>query len=494
MIERLPTDTGLPDEPLYLAIDQGGQSSRALVFNRAGRVQASKAVAVGTQRPGSGWVEQDPIELLESVRLSLAGVAEDLGGRIGSLQAAGLATQRSSVVCWDRETGEPLSPVISWQDRRGETQIQAFRHQAERVREITGLVLSAHYGATKIRWCLDHLPAVAGARREERLACGPLASYLLFNLCEEQPLVVDPAIAARTLLWDIETLDWSPELLEMFGVPRALLPQCVPSRHGFGRLRVRGESIPLTVSTGDQSAALFAEGALLPDVIFVNLGTGAFLQRLTSSPRASECRLLDSVVWFDGQETLHALEGSINGCGSALVKMCREFALDSETIAANAGGWLARPEPPPLFLNGVSGLGSPYWVADYPTQMVGSGEPWQVMVAVFESVLFLLQVNLEEMSRELGVPKHIEITGGLAASDGLCQRLADLTGLEIVRSDVHEATARGLAFLVAGRPQGVRSDKTEVRFVPRARPPLEARYRRWRSELESRLPTSTTLV
>lgn len=475
-------------EPLFLSIDQGGQSSRAFVFDGTGRLHASGVVPVDTARPGSGWVEQDPVELLRSIAECLEVVAENLGNRVHNIRAAGLATQRSSIVCWDRVSGEPLSPVISWQDRRGEDQIAGLRGQASRVRRISGLVLSSHYGASKIRWCLENLPALQEALERGQLACGPLASYLPFHLCHERPFVVDPTIAARTLLWSLETMDWSTRLLEMFGVPRQVLPDCVHSRHDFGHIQLRGSAIPMTVSTGDQSAALFANGIPAADAALVNLGTGAFVQRMSNSPLSSKSRLLRSVVWHDSERSIHALEGSINGCGSALAKVGAEVGFDGESFLRHCEEWLARPQSPPLFLNGVSGLGSPYWVADYPTQVVGSGEPWQVMVAVLESILFLLQVNLEEMSRALGPPQVIQITGGLASSIGLCQRLADLSGVEVVRSDQREATARGLACLIAGLPQSTREGATDS-FIPRANPQLEARFDQWREELEARLPT-----
>lgn len=484
----LPTVSSVPFEPLFLAIDQGGHSSRALVFDRAGRLHASGVVQVPTTRPRPGWVEQDPATVLESVTESLGAVAETLGERVHHIQAAGLATQRSSIVCWDRGSGEPLSPVISWQDRRGEARVRRLRKHAQRVAEVTGLVLSSHYGGSKIRWCLEQLPAVQNALEDGRLAIGPLASYLLFHLCDERPFVVDPAIAARTQLFDIESLDWSAELLDLFGVARAVLPTCVPSRHAFGRLELRGSSVPLAISTGDQSSALFADGMPDSDTAFVNLGTGAFVQRIANTHQASGTRLLHSVVWHDSETTLYASEGSINGCGSAVEKVGSEVGIDGDSVHAHADEWLSRLEPPPLFLNGVSGLGSPYWVAEYPTQMVGSGEPWQRMVAVFESILFLVQVNLEEMDRELGPPRRIHLAGGLAASSALCQRMADLSGIESVRSEAREATARGLAyFLAASFKRGPFKTSVE-RFVPRTDPQLEARFWRWREELEARLP------
>jgi glycerol kinase len=434
-------------------------------------------------------VEHEPSALLESIQTCLAATADDLGDRVFDLRAAGLATQRSSVVCWDRCTGRPLSQVISWRDRRGEDQVRSLRRHNRQILEISGLVLSSHYGASKIRWCLDHLPEVREALGRGRLACGPLASYLIFHLCDRRLLVVDPAVASRTLLWDLKAADWSPRLLKIFGVPRIVLPECVPSRRDFGRIQTGAATVPLTTSTGDQSAAFFANGLLPPDFVSVNLGTGAFVQRRLMSEIAPDSRLLKSIVWHDSKTPVQVLEGSINGCGSALTQMGAELGIDTETVIACAKEWLEESISPPLFLNGVSGLGSPYWVADYPSQWVGSGEPWQMMVAVLESIVFLLRINLEEMDRELGPPKGILVSGGPAALDGLCQRLASLSGIEILRSKVHEATSQGLARLISDQLDVVPTEGSFERFLPLRDPLLETRFQRWRGELEARLPT-----
>ncbi len=478
----------VPHNELTLVIDQGGQSSRALVFDRSGRRRASASVPVPTRRPRSGWVEQDPLQIVASVHRCLDEVAAALGASAARVRAAGLATQRSSVVCWDRLTGEPLSPVLSWQDCRGQDQIRDLRSCDELVRQTTGLLLSAHYGASKIRWCLDHLPRVEEAGHRDRLAAGPLASFLLHRLCAERPLLVDPAIAARTLLWDPATADWSPRLLELFGVPRELLPASVPSRHDYGRIALGEHAIPLIVSTGDQSAALFFEGTPAEDVAFVNLGTGAFVQRPTQLANRTPAGLLRSLVWHDGKSARYALEGSINGCGSALELEGSRLGLDESEVIARARSWLARSGEPPLFLNGVSGLGSPYWVADYPTGFLGTGEPWERMVAVMESVLFLVRINLAAMSDELGAPRRVSLAGGLAGIDGLCQRLANLIDADVERSPVREATALGLAFLVEPSIDVVGTAGGTDRFRPRVDPGLQDRFARWREALESRLP------
>ena len=467
-------------DPLYLCLDQGGHASRALVFDRRGVVQASSLREVAVREPQPAWVEQDPEELVASLQTAMDAAVTSLGARAGQVVNAGIATQRSSIVCWDRQTGEALSPVISWQDRRARRWLGQFSAQAPEVHRRTGLMLSPHYGASKLRWCLDHLPAVATAQRAGRLAMGPLASFLLFRLLDEKPFVADPANAARTLLWNLRTLDWDPWLLELFGVPVEALPRCVPTHHGFGTLRVHEQRLPLTIATGDQSAALFALGAPAPDTVYVNLGTGAFMQRAFPQP-PDVAGLLTSVVYRDEGRSYYVLEGTVNGAGAALRWAEQEWGL--EDVEAQLPGWLAREGDIPLFLNGVAGLGAPFWVADFPSRLIGSGEPWQKTCAVVESIVFLLQTNLERLRGLPPAPARIIATGGLARLDGLCQRLADLSGLPVHRPAEHEATARGTAYLLAGLPEAWPEEKPGVSFTPQPHPVLMRRYEKWHGEM-----------
>ncbi len=471
-------------DPLYLCLDQGGHASRALVFDRRGALQASALREVAVHEPQPGWVEQDPEELVASLQAAMDAVVTSLGARAGQIVSAGIATQRSSIACWDRQTGEALSPVISWQDRRAHQWLGQFSTQASEIHKRTGLMLSPHYGAAKMRWCLDHLPAVAAARRAGRLAMGPLASFLLFRLLEERPLVADPANVARTLLWNLRALDWDPWLLELFGVPVEALPRCVPTRHDFGTLRVHEQRLPLTIATGDQSAALFALGAPSPDTVYVNLGTGAFMQRAFAQP-PDIAGLLTSVVYRDEGRSFYVLEGTVNGAGAALRWAEQEWGFDD--IEAQLPAWLAREGDIPLFLNGVAGLGAPFWVADFPSRLIGSGEPWQRICAVAESIIFLLQTNLERLRESPPAPARIIATGGLARLDGLCQRLTDLSGLPVHRPAEHEATARGTAYLLAGFPEKWPEEKPGDWFRPKPNPGLARRYKDWRAEMNRAL-------
>jgi glycerol kinase len=479
--------TRAPDA-LYLAIDQGGHSTRTLVFDGQGELIAAAKDHCPVSQPRPHWVEQKVDDVLGSVERALARVMPMLGEQRHAVAGAGLATQRSSVACWDRVNGAPLSPVISWQDTRAHKWLEQFVAQAPEIERITGLHVSAHYGASKLRWCLDNVAAVRAAHAAGRLAWGPLASVLLFRLLHEKPLATDPANASRTLLWNLSSRDWDKRLLALFGLPREPLPRCRPSAWPFGTLRYPGGEVPLDLVTGDQSAALFAFGEPQLDTAYVNVGTGAFVQRLfRQQPTRVGCYLA-SMVLQDGEELTYALEGTVNGAASALRWLEREYGL---TDVENAlPQWLARAGSPPLFLNGVSGLGSPFWLADFTPRFIGDGEHWQQAVAVVESIVFLLQLNMDGMRELATPPREIRISGGLAGLDGLCQRLADVSGVQVYRPAAREATARGTAFLVAGRPRSWHEPETGSRFEPKVNSALSARYQRWCDAMQAATPAA----
>jgi glycerol kinase len=343
-------------------------------------------------------------------------------------------------------------------------------------------VLSPHYGASKLRWCLDKVPAVQRAARSNDLAAGPLASFLLSRLLEEKPVLADPANASRTLLFDPEALDWSQPLLDVFGVARDCLPRCVPTRHHYGHLTVDRRRIALGACTGDQSAAAFAFGPPRETLALVNVGTGAFVQRVAPAGVSLPDGLLLSVLRSDASGAMRSHEGTVNGAGSAMDWLAERVAIDVERALPT----LTTPAAdPPLFMNGVGGLGAPYWKPDFPVEFIGSGDDLQLLAAVVESVVFLLSINLEAM-RGVAALERIVISGGLARCDYLCRALADVNGLVVERYALQEATARGVAFLAAGEPADWLVPGIERSFAPATNPALAARYARWRSAMAQR--------
>jgi glycerol kinase len=478
-----------PKAGYTLVLDQGSQSSRAIVYNAAGDELRAAKVPVSTHRDSGERVEQDPAEIVDSLNTAIAEAVSGIDPQL--ITQAGLATQRSSIVCWNHVTGETLTPVISWQDRRAADWLAEFDAHSARVKQLTGLMLSPHYGVSKMRWCLNELPAVQRCHERGELTIGSLSSYLQYALVDEQPLCIDPANASRTLLYDCHQMGWSDELLQLFGIPETVLPACVPTSHHFGYLRTAGLHVPLSLTTGDQSAALFASGDVDPLTVYANLGTGAFVQRSSGNQVEHLEGLLSSVVYQDDAENVagnntgrqYVIEGTVNGAGSALNWVTNELQLERKDVVAQLPQWLIETSTPPLFLNGVSGLGAPWWVADFPTQFLGDGTAAEKVVAVIESIIFLIQVNFEIMNQANDSAERWIISGGLANLDGVCQRLADLSGLIVVRPDINEGTSRGVWHLL-NRYNDTRQPKhTETVFEPQENQALHERYSRWRSAM-----------
>ncbi len=469
---------------MWLCIDQGGHSTRAAVLDDSGRIVALQSAPLETVTREPCFVEHDPAALLESVRRCVAGIARELGRSVSHLESAGIATQRSTLVCASRATGAALTPLISWQDRRGQDDIERFDGHAERIKAITGLLLTPHYGMAKLRWCLQHVDAVRRHLAEEDLIGAPLASFLLHHLCRTDQWCVDPVNASRTLLMDMRTIEWSDELLALFELPRGLLPAIQPCRSSFGMLDVGGHAVPLTVATGDQSAALYCLGDPAAGTAFINIGTGAFVQAITGPLPVTDRALLSSIVWQDDEARAYVLEGTVNGAASAVDAVAAELGVRLAPAAPELERALDGIERAPLYLNGISGLGSPDWVADFSSRFEGRGSAAERLAAVYESVVFLIVRNLERMRKHLRLSR-VTISGGLAQSDWIAQSLANLSGLPVTRPAEPEATLMGLGYLVSeGRM--LPSDGGR-HFDPLANAVAEGRYRDWTVAMEAEL-------
>lgn len=470
---------------LFLAIDQGGHASRVMVFDMEGELVASAQRAIHTTHPAIHYVEQDAAEILASIRECLDEIAEQLGSRVKNIEAAGLATQRSNITCWDKHTGTALTPIISWQDTRAWRWLEEQHVDREDIHKTTGLFPSAHYGASKLRWCLDHNDNVKQALAEKRLHMGPMSSYLAAQLTEEKIFAADPVSASRTLLWHIHRQDWDEYLLKQFGIPREVLPECVPTAYLFGHINIRGQQVPLNIVTGDQSAALFAYGELQPETVYVNIGTGAFVSRPSGYALLYARRLLTSVIYSTAQDTRFVLEGTVNGAGSAL-----EWLEGQEPVTRlweQLPVWLNEITKVPLFLNGISGLAAPYWVPDFESEFLDDGDTAAKYVALIESIVFLITANVQETMKFASHPDQLQISGGLAKLDGLLQRIADLTRLPIYRPSECESTARGTAYLAAGMPSHWPENKHGDWIEPKDNPLLDQRYLLWENAMLDRM-------
>lgn len=466
-----------------LVIDQGTHSTRAIVFDGRGQLLATASRPVTLTRISHTEIEQSPDEIVDSMHSVINSVLEDPAVEPERIRIAGLATQRSSVVAWDRATGKPLSPVLSWQDRRTAAAIDVLAPHAPMVQEITGLRLSPHYGGGKLQWLLQHSEPVRAALAEGRLLMGPLASYLLFHLLTDRPALVDHANASRTLLWNLHTRDWDARMLSLFDVPRDTLPECRPIQSNYGLLAAH--DISLCAVNGDQTAALYAQGLPPADTLIVNIGTGAFVLMPTESPLNCPDGLLAGISHSDDKSGRYYFEGTVNGAAAAVKMIAQRFAV--EDIKTELPEWLARIETPTLFINTVGGLGAPWWRSGPDAYFIDAPkDAAEALVAVIESIVFLLQANIERMCRQNPSMRIIRISGGLSNLDGLCQKLADLSGLTVHRPTQVEATARGVAWQAAGGPADWPPGGAGKTFPAAQNTALAARYQRFTDILKTR--------
>jgi glycerol kinase len=493
--------------PYVLALDQGTTSSRALVFDAAGRVAALAQREFGQSFPRPGWVEHDPEEIWESqlavAREALAQLPPGAEGvaDIANIAAIGLTNQRETTLVWERATGRPVFPAIVWQDRRTAERCAEMKARGLEplVRARTGLVLDPYFSATKLGWILDEVPDARARAEAGELAFGTVDSWLLWKLTGGALHVTDPSNASRTLLFDLARGDWDDELLGLFGVPRAMLPAIVPSSGVIGETApdLFGRPIPIAGVAGDQQAALFGQVCVRPGMAKCTYGTGSFLLLNTGDrPTPSAHGLLTTAAWRIGGRTEYALEGSVFIAG-ALVQWLRDglgvirSAAEVEALAASvpdAGGVVLVPA--------FAGLGAPHWDPRARGTILGltrGTTAGHLARAALEAIAFQAVEVLRAMEADAGVALgELRVDGGAAANNLLLQIQADLLGTPVVRPRMLETTALGAAYL-AGLAVGVWPDTEEIAehsevdrvfepAMPRAR--AAARLARWLQAVE----------
>ncbi|MFG6485379.1 glycerol kinase GlpK [Roseateles sp. BYS78W] len=459
-----------------LALDQGTSSSRAMVFGRDGRLLAVAQRELTQHFPQPGWVEHDANEIWEG---QIACAREAVAKTGVKVAAIGITNQRETVVLWDRKTGEPIHKALVWQDRRTAAFCEDLKRQGlePRVRELTGLVLDPYFSATKLRWLLDQVPGARARAERGELAFGTVDSWLLWKLTGGKVHATDASNASRTLLFDIHRGDWSEELLSLFGIPRALLPEVRPSAGMYGQAAEFG--VPISGIAGDQQAALFGQAALQPGQAKNTYGTGCFLLMHTGTQaRTSTQGLLTTRAAQLDATPQYALEGSVF-VGGAVVQWLRDglhaIGASSEVQALalsvpDAGGV--------MFVPAFAGLGAPYWRADARGALLGltrGTTQAHIARAALESIAFQSAAVLSAMNADVGAAerltalpssgvaqlKELRVDGGASANDLLMQFQADLLGIPVLRPKVIETTALGAA-LLAGIGAGVYASADEI--------------------------------
>ena len=443
--------------PQYiLALDQGTTSSRAILFDRNGRVQAWAQREFAQHYPQSGWVEHDAETIW---RCQLAVMREVMAGAgIGGAQVAaiGLTNQRETTLLWDRATGVPLHAAIVWQDRRTAglcRQLRDAGHESLFTAR-TGLLLDPYFSGTKLRWLLDHVPGARARAGRGELAFGTIDTWLMWKLSAGRVHVTDASNASRTLLYNIHTGDWDGELLRLLDIPPQLLPRIVDSSGLLGTADPQWLDAPVPIGgmAGDQQAATFGQSCLRPGMAKNTYGTGCFMLMNTGhQAMPSSHRLLTTVAWQLGAQRSYALEGSVF-MGGAIVQWLRDglglitAAADIEALAAgvpDSGGVTLIPA--------FAGLGAPWWQPDARAAVVGmtrGTDRRHIARAALDAIALQCADLVATMEQDSGLAlTELRVDGGAARNDLLMQCQADLLGIAVVRPRVTETTALGAAFL-----------------------------------------------
>jgi glycerol kinase len=456
-------------DALIMAIDQGTTGSTVLLINRRLEVVARATREFPQIFPQPGWVSHNPEDIWHSVRQSVSSVMTQAGQP--SIAAIGITNQRETTVLWDRRTGEPLTDAIVWQCRRTEPLCRALKERGLEplFRARTGLVLDPYFSGTKIRWILDNVPGARERAARGEVAFGTIDTYLTWRLTGGAAHVTDVSNASRTLLMNLETLDWDDELLELLDIPRSILPEIRGSSEVYGTTRVPGlpDGVPVAGMAGDQQAALFGQLCFEPGSAKCTYGTGAFLLMNTGSiPVRSENGLLTTVGWRIGREVTYALEGSAFIAGAAVqwlrdgLKVIRSAA-EIEPLAReveDSGGL--------VFVPALAGLGAPHWRPEARGLIHGIDRGTtlaHLARAVLEGIALQNLDLLNAMEQDLKQPlTGLRVDGGAAANDLLMQFQADVLGKEIVRPKMLETTALGAA-LLAGLGVGMWSGLDDLK-------------------------------
>ncbi|GAB3455708.1 glycerol kinase GlpK [Massilia terrae] len=483
-----------------LALDQGTTSSRAILFDRDGRVAGCAQQEFPQHFPQPGWVEHDALDIWNSQLACAREVLRTAGIVPQQLAAIGIANQRETTIVWDRASGAPIAPAIVWQDRRTAEACEQVRAQgrAGLIQQKTGLELDAYFSATKLQWLLDHVPGARARAERGELAFGTVDSWLGFKLCGRH--VTDVSNASRTMLFNIHTMRWDEELLDLFGVPAALLPEVVSSSGQVGLTQAEwlGHPVPIAGIAGDQQAATFGQACHRKGMVKNTYGTGCFmLMHAGELPPQSRNRLLATVGWRIGGRTDYLLEGSVF-MGGATVQWLRDGlgiirqSSDVEALATSvpdSGGVMLVPA--------FAGLGAPYWDPYARGAIVGMTRGTtaaHIARAAVEAIAFQSAVLLEAMQKDADCPvAEVRADGGAARNDLLMQFQADLLGVPVVRPQVTETTALGAAYL-AGLAVGFWQSREEIaaqwhvdrRFEPSMPPERSAALMAgWRRAVET---------
>ncbi len=459
----------MPAQAALLAIDQGTTSSRAIVFGRDGTTLGRHQIELSQIFPADGWVEHDGEEIWRAVIETCRGAIADSGLAATDLAAIGITNQRETTLIWSRADGRPIHNAIVWQDRRTAPlceRLVADGHEPT-IQARTGLLADPYFSASKIAWLLDNVAGARAAAARGELAFGTVDCFLLWRLTGGKVHATDASNASRTMLFDIHRQDWDDELLALFDIPRAIMPEVRDSSGEFGTAEAGhlGTAVPITGIAGDQQAALVGQACFAPGMIKSTFGTGAFVLLNTGGEALeSRNRLLTTIAYrLDGVAS-YALEGSVFTAGAAV-----QWLRDGLGLIASAAEVEALASSVPdtggvYMVPAFTGLGAPYWDVAARGAIFGLTRdtgPGHLARATLDAVCYQTRDLIEAMAADGSPPAGLRVDGGMSANDWLMQRLADLLGLPVERPRVVETTALGAAYL-AGLAVGLYGSLDEI--------------------------------
>ena len=443
-------------EKYILALDQGTSSSRAIVFDQNGQTKAVSQKEFTQIFPKPGWVEHNPMEIWSSQAAVIAEAITSIDINGLNIAAIGITNQRETTIVWDAETGEPVYNAIVWQDRRTSEYCDSLKRdgRTDLIRSKTGLIIDAYFSATKIRWILENVPGARQKAEEGRLRFGTVDTWLIWMLTRGEVHVTDVSNASRTMLFNIHTLEWDKELLELMNIPASMMPQVKSSSevYGYTKTTLFAHEVPIAGIAGDQQAALFGQMCTEPGSVKNTYGTGCFLLMNSGErPIMSKNNLLTTIAWKIGDTVNYALEGSIFVAGSVvqwlrdglgIIKSSSEVEALAASVPDNGGVY---------FVPALTGLGAPHWDQYAQGSIYGlsrGSTAAHIARAALEGIAFQTMDIVNAMQRDAGVTlKELKVDGGASRNNLLMQFQADVLGTSVIRPTVTETTALGAAYL-----------------------------------------------
>jgi len=452
-----------------IALDQGTSSSRSIVFDKNGETCAVCQKEFTQHFPKPGWVEHDPMEIWATEYAVMTEAVTSLGLGGSDIAAIGITNQRETTIVWDAATGKPVYNAIVWQDRRTSEYCDSLKAKGltDMVREKTGLIIDAYFSGTKIRWILENVPGAREKAERGELRFGTVDSWLVWNLTGGNKHITDVTNASRTMLFNINTLEWDKELLELLGVPASMMPEVRSSSEVYGETALLGGNVPVAGIAGDQQAALFGQMCTEPGSVKNTYGTGCFLLMNTGTkPIMSKNSLLTTIAWKIGDTVNYALEGSIFVAGSVvqwlrdglgIIKTSSEVEALAASVPDNGGVYM---------VPALTGLGAPYWDQYAKGSILGitrGSTAAHIARAALEGIAFQTMDIVSAMEKDAGVPLgELKVDGGASRNNLLMQFQSDILGTKVVRPQVTETTALGAAYL-AGLAVGFWANIDEVK-------------------------------